>query len=105
MFPFFSFLLHKQIAIDRAIAKCYCPVMDIKTFAQALTADQRQKLVKLAGTNTAYFSQISNGHRQASSDLARELVRASKQLFPDDDERWLTLHGVRPDIWKQDEAA
>ncbi|KKK99478.1 hypothetical protein LCGC14_2632310, partial [marine sediment metagenome] len=38
MFPFFSVLLHKQIAIDRAIAKCYCPVMDIKTFAQALTA-------------------------------------------------------------------
>lgn len=78
--------------------------MDIKTFAQALTAEERQKLVKLAGTNTAYFSQISNGHRQASSDLAQQLVRASKQIFPDNDERWLTLHGVRPDIWQQDQA-
>ncbi len=79
--------------------------MDIKTFADALTPEQRQKLVRIAGTNAAYFSQIANGHRQASSDLARKLVHASKQIFSDNDEQWLTLHGVRPDIWKQDEAA
>lgn len=31
-----------------------------------------------AGTNRAYFSQIANGHRNASPLLAQELVKASR---------------------------
>lgn len=79
--------------------------MDIRSFNQELQPAQRQEFVNLAGTNLAYLSQVANGHRKASSDLARRMVEASQQLFPDDQGRWLVLSGIRPDIWQPNEAA
>ena len=79
--------------------------MDIRSFAQKLEPKQRQKFVEIAGTNSAYLSQVSNGHRKAGTDLAKKMVDASKEIFPNQPEFWLTLSGIRPDIWPSDEAA
>lgn len=79
--------------------------MDIRSFANELSPDQRREFVKLAGTNTAYFSQVANGHRSASPELARKFVDASQKIFTEQPDLWLTLSGIRPDIWSPDEAA
>ena len=94
-----------QVAIDHEVASCYFRFMDIKSFADRLQPEQRKAFVKLAGTNLAYFSQIANGHRRASTELARRFVDASQQIFEDEPESWLTLNGIRPDIWTTNEAA
>ena len=77
--------------------------MNIRSFTQNLEPDQRQEFVNQVGTNSAYLSQVSSGFRKASISLARKMVEASETLFPSEPERWLTLSGIRPDIW--DEAA
>lgn len=78
--------------------------MDIQSFAQDLEPAERAQFCKLAGTNSAYLSQLVSGHRNASPDLARRLVKASRELFETSPERWLTLSGVRKDIWSGDAA-
>lgn len=105
MIPLGSKLLHEQPAIDRVVAGCYCPRVDIRSFIEAIDSDQRQEFADRAGTNTAYLSQLASGHRKASTSLARRLVQASMQVFPGEPEQWLTLDGIRPDIWTPDEAA
>lgn len=56
--------------------------MDIRLFAKSLDSAQRREIAKRAGTNTVYLSQLANGHRKASVELAKKLVRASQQVFP-----------------------
>lgn len=73
--------------------------MDLKTFVDGLNPEQRREFCGLAGTSPAYLSQLVNGHRQASTKLSKELVRASRRMFPGESDSWLTLGGVRPDIW------
>lgn len=75
--------------------------MDLADFAGTLSPKQRTEFCRLAGTNKAYLSQLIGGHRKASINMAKSLVAASRKLFPDDSRRWLTLAGVRPDIWGQ----
>ena len=78
--------------------------MDIKSFAQSLDPGERHTFVEKAGTNAAYLSQVANGHRKAGTDLAHKMVEASRDLFPNEPDRWLTLAGVRPDVWKEEAA-
>jgi len=79
--------------------------MDIRSFTHELNPEQRAAFVEKSGTSTAYLSQLVGGHRKASANLARKMVAASRDLFPRETSRWLTLHGIRPDIWTPDEAA
>lgn len=51
--------------------------MDAFDFVQKHGRGVAERVAKLAGTNMAYFSQIANGHRRPSPDLARKLVSAS----------------------------
>lgn len=65
--------------------------MDIKTYVDQLTPDERDTFAKQAGTTREYLSQIIHGHRQASAALAKELRSASGEK--------IDLHSIRPDIW------
>lgn len=79
--------------------------MRLKDFGKRLTTREREDFCRLAETSSAYLSQCMSGHRRPSSTMAQMYVRASKQLFPDSPEKWLTLEGLRPDIWGRRAAA
>ena len=51
--------------------------MDAKQFIEEYGREEAEKVAKNAGSNIAYFSQIANGHRNASFKLAAKLVEAS----------------------------
>lgn len=51
--------------------------MDGKTFIDEYGWAEAERVANDAGTNRAYFSQIANGHRNASLALAERLVAAS----------------------------
>ena len=40
--------------------------MDAKQFIEEFGREEAEKVAKNAGSNIAYFSQIANGHRNAS---------------------------------------
>lgn len=52
--------------------------MDAKQFIEEFGRNEAERVAKEAGSNLAYFSQIANGHRNASFKLAAKLVEASK---------------------------
>ena len=79
--------------------------MNLNDFVERLSPEEKGQFVCLADTNRAYLSQLVHGHRRASPGLARAMVNASLLMFAADSERWLTLDGVRPDLWSQPEAA
>ena len=79
--------------------------MDIQEFIDGLDTAEKAQFAELAGTSTAYLYQLAKGIRKAGHDLAKTLVEASRQMFPTQADRWLTLSGVRPDIWGSDAAA
>jgi DNA-binding transcriptional regulator YdaS (Cro superfamily) len=79
--------------------------MDLGTFTEKLAPEEKERFCRLAGTNRAYLSQLVHGHRMASPKKARALVRASQRMFPSDRSAWLTLSGVRPDLWEKAAAA
>jgi hypothetical protein len=51
--------------------------MDARSFLDRHGPDKAKRVCDLAGTKFVYFSQIANGHRRPSPDLARKLVSAS----------------------------
>jgi plasmid maintenance system antidote protein VapI len=71
--------------------------MDLKDYFSTLDAKGRRDFAKKLGTSVAYLSQLANGHRKASPEMARRMVKKSDQV--------LTLSGIRPDIWDDSQAA
>lgn len=65
--------------------------MNLKNFNRALDREQREQFLELTGTTQNYLWQITGGHRRPSLRLLCTLVAASKALFPDRRERWLSL--------------
>lgn len=51
--------------------------MDARDFIDQYGWPEAERVAEAAGTNRAYFSQIANGHRNASLQLAERLVAAS----------------------------
>ena len=64
--------------------------MDMKTWLQQASKDQRQALADLCGSSVGYFYLIGGAHRRPSSKLCKILVTHEPRL---------TLHALRPDIW------
>ncbi len=50
--------------------------MTFKELWDGLSAAEKQKLAKRAKTGYRYLSQIANGHRRASRELAQRLAKA-----------------------------
>lgn len=64
--------------------------MDMKTYLQQATPDERDALAAAVGSSVGYFYLIGGGHRRASPALCKRLVGAEPKL---------TLGDLRPDIW------
>lgn len=65
--------------------------MDMKTFLQSSTPEERQKLADAVKSSVPYFYLIAGDHRRPSPKFAKELVKAEPRL---------TLAELRPDIWE-----
>lgn len=65
--------------------------MDLKQYLETLTPDEREDYAKRCGTTTAYFAQLTGGHRRPSPDLAKLLHVESRKV--------VKLSKLRPDIW------
>ena len=79
--------------------------MDIGGFVGTLDAEQKRDFANRTGTTVKYLIQLAAGHRRTGQKLAKRFVKESRKMFPDDSSRWLTLAGIRPDIWGEDAAA
>lgn len=64
--------------------------MDMKTYLQQATPDERDALASAVASSVGYFYLIGGGHRRASPALCKRLVGAEPKL---------TLEDLRPDIW------
>lgn len=64
--------------------------MDMKTYLQQATPDERDALAAAVGSSVGYFYLLGGSHRRASPALCRRLVDAESKL---------TLSELRPDIW------
>ena len=64
--------------------------MDMKTWLQQASKDQRQALATSCSASVGHLYAVAGGHRQASAKLCRILVKNEPRL---------TLHALRPDIW------
>jgi hypothetical protein len=64
--------------------------MDMKTYLQQATPEDREGLAAAVKSSVGYFYLIGGGHRRASSGLCKKLVAAEPKL---------TLFELRPDIW------
>lgn len=71
----------------------------LKNILANLNPEELERVAKACGTTVAYLKeQISNGHRKASVQLAKDLVR-ELEIFG------LTLADVRQDIYGGERAA
>jgi hypothetical protein len=66
--------------------------MDMKTYLQQATPEEREALAIAVKSSVGYFYLIGGGHRRASPGLCKRLVAAEPKL---------TLSGLRPDIWAE----
>lgn len=64
--------------------------MDMKTYLQQATPEEREALAVAVKSSVGYFYLIGGGHRRASPSLCKRLVEAEPKL---------TLPALRPDIW------
>ena len=67
--------------------------MDMKTFLQQATPEEREALAERVNSSVGYFYQIAGGHKKAGPKLCKRLVREEKRL---------TLGELRPDIWSRE---
>jgi DNA-binding transcriptional regulator YdaS (Cro superfamily) len=73
--------------------------MDIKSYIEPMTADEKLEFADKAKTSVAYISQLIHGHRKAGLKTAHAIELASGGA--------VTRFDLRPDIFgaKQDSAA
>lgn len=70
--------------------------MDIKKYFTQIGSLGVRALAAKADCAYVYLYQIRSGHRKASPGMARRIAEASAGN--------LTLHDIRPDIWKRSET-
>lgn len=78
------------------VASRYSRLMELKTYYMQLSPVAREAYAKRVGTTVGHMSQLVNGHRRASPDMARRLCEASGRKVP--------LSRIRPDIWRRGDA-
>ncbi len=76
--------------------------MSKKAWWKNLTAAEKQALATELGSTTNTLCQLFNGHRQCSTNRAREILEASEKL---EFGQVLKLSDLRPDVWANDQAA
>lgn len=64
----------------------------MKTYMNVSTQEQREELAGRVDSTVGYFWQLAGGHKKPGTDLCHRLVEAEPRL---------TLHELRPDVWKQ----
>lgn len=67
--------------------------MDLNTYIADIP--RRQALAKEIGRSPAYLYQIATGRRRASTDIAKEIERATEKLGPET----VSRASLRPDVW------
>jgi DNA-binding transcriptional regulator YdaS (Cro superfamily) len=65
--------------------------MDIKTFIDKLSPEEKEKFAKRADTSVAYLSQLAHGHRNAGIKTIVAIEEASNGI--------VTRYDLRPDIF------
>jgi len=68
---------------------------DFADYLRGLKATQKQEFAARCGTTYNYLIQIANGHRKASSKLARKFYEVSGHI--------VRLASIRSDIWADDQ--
>ncbi len=71
--------------------------MNIKTYLQELSPDEKIKFADKAGTSTAYLSQLVSGHRKAGLKAIAGIERASDGKITANDLR-ADIYGAPPDV-------
>lgn len=66
--------------------------MDMKTYLQQATPEQRENLARNVASSVGYFYLIAGAHRRAGTNLCRRLVAAEPKL---------SLNKLRPDVWPE----
>lgn len=74
-----------------SIANAIFPRMDIKSFIEPMSADEKAAFAERAKTSVAYLSQLANGHRKAGLKTVHAIEQASNGS--------VTGHDLRPDIF------
>jgi hypothetical protein len=69
--------------------------MDMKTYLQQASPEEREALASEVGSSVGYFYLIAGKHRNPSHGLCQRLVTAEPKL---------TLSDLRPDIWPPADA-
>jgi DNA-binding transcriptional regulator YdaS (Cro superfamily) len=69
--------------------------MDIKTFTEHMTTEEKEAFAKKANTSVAYLSQLVHGHRQAGLKTILAIERASGGV--------VTPHDLRPDLFRKEQ--
>lgn len=73
--------------------------MDLKTWLNSATPEERETLADKAETGVNYLWQIAGGHRKPTPEKVKAIVKASEEVTPD---RILDKAKIRPDIWGDD---
>lgn len=71
--------------------------MELKHYWKDLSPDGKRELAVRVGTCTNYISQMANGFKRPSHDMAKRLHSASGGKLP--------LWKLRPDIWSPGDQA
>lgn len=66
--------------------------MDLITYWDGLTPDKKESYATDCGVTYNYLSQVANGHKKPSTDLAKLLHAKSKKKV-------VALNKLRPDVW------
>lgn len=64
--------------------------MDMKTFMQISSDEDREALARAIQSSVGYFRQIAGGHKKPGAKFCRKLVEADPRF---------TLSELRPDYW------
>jgi hypothetical protein len=67
---------------------------DFDEYLSGLRAAQKKEFAARCGTTYNYLIQVANGHRRASSRLARKFYEASGRV--------VRLASIRSDIWAEE---
>jgi DNA-binding transcriptional regulator YdaS (Cro superfamily) len=71
--------------------------MDIKTFTEHMTTDEKEVFAKKADTSVAYISQLVHGHRQAGLKTILAIEKASGGK--------VTRYDLRPDLFCKEQES
>jgi hypothetical protein len=73
--------------------------MKLKKLLRSMTKDEAIRLARLARTSPDHLRfQIGGGFARPSFKLAVRIVRASRKMYPDDPQRWLSLTEWFPEL-------